>query len=87
MIKKSLEFLIQSHLFLSFSAFVFSQGILKNQPISLYFSLALAFAVFGIYNLNRINKLKKNLKKIQNSDVFTIRRIVGRERKLKNLDK
>lgn len=33
------------------------------------------------------NKLKKNLKKIQNSDVFTIRRIVGRERKLKNLDK
>jgi hypothetical protein len=61
MIKKSLEFLIQSHLFLSFSAFVFSQGILKNQSISLYFSLALAFAVFGIYNLNRINKLKKNL--------------------------
>ncbi len=33
------------------------------------------------------NKFKKNLKKIKNSDVFTIRRIVGRERNLKILDK
>ena len=71
MIKKSLEFLIQSHLFLSFSAFVFSQGILKNQPISLYFSFALAFAVFGIYNLNRINKLKKNLLLLETGLFYT----------------
>ncbi len=61
MIRKSLIFIIQSHLFLAISSFVFSQGILSKQPNSLYFSLALAFAVFGVYNLNRLNKLKRNL--------------------------
>lgn len=60
MIKKSLEFFIQSHLFLSFSTFFFSLGLLKPQTNFMYFSLALSLAVFSVYNFNRINKLKQN---------------------------
>jgi hypothetical protein len=60
MTKKWLTIFIQSHLFLAVSAFIFSIGILKRSDLALHFSLALAFAVFGVYNLNRLNKIKKN---------------------------
>ena len=60
MIKNWLKFLILSHLFLVLSAFIFSMGILKGHDEALDFSLALACAVFGIYNINRLNKLETN---------------------------
>jgi hypothetical protein len=58
MIKKLISFSIHAHLFLAISAFVFSYGILKLEPNQLEFSLALSFAVFGIYNFHRLIKLK-----------------------------
>jgi hypothetical protein len=60
MIKKWLTFSIQSHLFLAISAFVFSIGILDGNNKALHFSVALSVAIFGVYNLNRLNKLKTN---------------------------
>ncbi len=61
MISKWLNSFVQSHLLLAISSFIFSFGLLNPSEISLYFSVALALAVFGIYNLNRLNKLRKNL--------------------------
>lgn len=60
MIKKLISFSIHAHLFLAISAFVFSYGILKLGQNQLEFSLALALAVFGIYNFHRLIKLKNN---------------------------
>jgi hypothetical protein len=60
MIKKLISFSIHAHLFLAISAFVFSYGILKTAPNQLQFSLALAFAVYGVYNFHRLNKLRNN---------------------------
>lgn len=59
MIKKWLTFSIQSHLFLAISTFVFSMGVLGQNQHALVFSFALSLAVLGVYNLNRLNKLKK----------------------------
>jgi hypothetical protein len=55
-----LKSLVQSHLFLTISTFIFSIGLLNWNEQSIHFSVALSFAVFGVYNLNRLNKLKKN---------------------------
>ena len=55
-----LKSLVQSHLFLTISTFFFSIGLLNWNEHSIHFSVALSFAVFGVYNLNRLNKLKKN---------------------------
>jgi hypothetical protein len=60
MILKWLNFLVQSHLFLTISTFFFSIGLLNWNESSILFSVALSLAVFGVYNLNRLNKLKKN---------------------------
>jgi len=60
MILKWLNFLVQSHLFLTISTFFFSIGLLNRNEPSIHFSVALSLAVFGIYNWNRLNKLKKN---------------------------
>jgi hypothetical protein len=60
MIRNWCKFFILSHLFLTISVFVFSNGFLHGSNQSLAFSLALAFAVFGVYNLNRLNKLEKS---------------------------
>lgn len=60
MISKWLNFLVQSHLFLAISTYFFSIGILNQNDLSVHFSLALSLAVFGVYNSNRLNKLKKN---------------------------
>ena len=60
MIKKLISFSIHAHLFLTISAFVFSFGILKLGQNQLEFSLALALAVFGVYNFHRLIKLKNN---------------------------
>jgi hypothetical protein len=61
MISKWLNSFVQSHLLLAISSFIFSIGLLNPNEISIYFSMALALAVFGIYNLNRLIKLRKNL--------------------------
>lgn len=58
MIKKWLTFFIHSHVFLAISAFVFSMGILDENKKALQFSVALSLAIIGVYNLNRLNKLK-----------------------------
>ena len=60
MIKKGITFAIQSHLFLAISAFVFSMGILGGNKKGIQFSIALSLAIFGVYNLNRLNKLRTN---------------------------
>jgi hypothetical protein len=54
MIKKLISFTIHAHVLLTIAAFVFSYGILKLGPNQLEFSLALSFAVFGIYNFHRL---------------------------------
>jgi hypothetical protein len=61
MIYKWLNTFIQTHLFLAISSFIFSFGLLNRNELSTHFSLALALAVLGSYNLNRLNKLRNNL--------------------------
>lgn len=70
MIKKFLIFIIYSHLFLSLSVGVFSLGILKTQPFCLSSSLALSLTVLGVYNYNRLNKLKLNILKNYSSSFY-----------------
>jgi hypothetical protein len=60
MIRKHLLFCIQGHFLLSISAFIFSLGILDGNKKSFWYSFAIALAVFGVYNFNRLNKFKKN---------------------------
>lgn len=60
MISKWFNAFIQSHLFLAISTFFFSIGMLNQNELSIHFSVALSLAVFGVYNANRLNKLKKN---------------------------
>ena len=55
-----LKFLVQSHLLLTISSFIFSIAFHRQNGLLIDFSFPLALAVFGVYNLNRINKLKKN---------------------------
>lgn len=60
MISKWLNSLVQSHLLLSISSFIFSIALLNRHELSVYFSIALSLSVFGLYNLNRLIKLKQN---------------------------
>jgi hypothetical protein len=70
MIKKLISFSIHAHLFLAISAFVFSFGILKLEPNQLEFSLALAFAVYGVYNVHRLIKLRGNKLQLEMKDWY-----------------
>ncbi|MFY7943352.1 MAG: hypothetical protein ACOVNZ_02170 [Crocinitomicaceae bacterium] len=70
MIKKLISFTIHAHVLLTISAFVFSYGILKLEPNQLEFSLALAFAVYGVYNVHRLIKLRGNKLQLEMKDWY-----------------
>lgn len=59
MLRNFIAFVFHSHLILFISSFVFSYGVLGKNEVSFSFSIGLAMAVYGVYNLHRLIKLKR----------------------------